>query len=139
MMVGISFVLGFIYLLFLRLCGAVMIFISMTIPLILLAVGGFLCWNEKDKYVDDQSKMDALKIGAYVLWALCGLYLLIMICMYSRIKLAISIFNTTSSFIGQVKSVFFVPLIISVVIIVWMAVWLVTAAFIFSIGTIGPR
>jgi len=59
--------------------------------------------------------------------------------MYSRIKLAIAIFKVTSDFIGDVKSVFMVPILVSVFVIAWMAVWLVTAAYIFSVGDIRPR
>jgi hypothetical protein len=53
-MVGISFLLGFVYLIFLKICGSVMIFISMCIPLILFAVGGYMAYSYKDNYIDDQ-------------------------------------------------------------------------------------
>lgn len=139
MMLGIAFVIGFIYLLVLKLVGGLIIFISIVLIFIALAAGGVLCWSYKDTYPAGSKSNKALEIGAYVLWGLSALYILIVLCCIGRIKLGIAIFKATADFIGDVKTVFIVPFSFTLLIGIWMLFWTVSAAFIFSIGTPEPR
>ena len=56
-----------------------------------------------------------------------------------NIRIGIAVMKCTAAFMGGTPQVFLVPPIAIVVLIVWMLVFLFIAAYLFSIGTIGPN
>lgn len=69
-----------------------------------------------------------------LLWILTGIYFLILLCCCSRIQLGIAIMEATSDFVKDVMSVFFVPVIFFFIIAAWLAFWIVSAIYVFSVG-----
>ena len=76
---------------------------------------------------------------SYGLWGLTGLYVLIILCLCNRIRLGVAIIKTTARFIQNTWSIFFVPIVFTVLLCAFIGYWVVTAAFIFSVGEVGPR
>ncbi len=80
-----------------------------------------------------------MKYGAYIIWGIAALYLIIIFCLCSRIRLGVAITKVTAKFIGQTKSVFLMPPIFMAIVILWVAYWVASAVFIFSVGYVEPR
>ncbi len=71
---------------------------------------------------------------AILLWILSGLYLLIIMCCWSRIKLGAAVIEAASDFVATKPSIFFVPLVFIFVIAAWIAFWVISAVYVYSVG-----
>jgi hypothetical protein len=77
--------------------------------------------------VASKDQRDMYMYGGYVLFALAGAYFILVICMLSRIQLAIAINKVAAQFVVQTKQVIFVPIVQVLIALAWWAIWLVTA------------
>merc|ERR1712137_1355415 len=82
--------------------------------------------------VDSEDMRLALQIFAYIVWGLCVLFIIFVLCMCSRIQLAISINKVAAMFIYHTPTVILVPLVQVIVSILWVLTWAASAAFIVS-------
>lgn len=138
--VGAAFVLGMIYLLLLRCCAGVIIFLSFLAILAALAGGG--CWVffiGRYKYDEADKNFEYMTIGSYILWGIGGAFLILLICMWSRIRVGIAIIKCTAQFIQNTWSVFLIPIIFVILAAAWILAWLLAAVFLFSVGDIVQR
>jgi hypothetical protein len=55
--------------------------------------------------------------------------------MYKRIKLAIAVIKTTAVFINDVKSIYVIPLLGTVALLIFYVIWVIGFIFLYSIGT----
>lgn len=90
---GISFVLGFIYMFLLKWLAKPIVYISIVLIFVLLLLGAYLCYS-KAKSMEDEDEENAKYVlyFSYALFGLTALYVIIMLCLCSRIRLAIAIF-----------------------------------------------
>ncbi len=150
----IAFLLGFVFMILLKLLAGVIVWISIILIFIGFAAGGGFCfvkWDdlksqrvateeetgtveETDKFSTENKYMYAM-IG---LWAIALVYVLLILCLLGRIRLGVAIFKCTASFIGSNPLIFIVPIVGLVLILVWVVVWGFFAAFIYTIGYIEP-
>lgn len=138
--VGIAFVLGFVYMILLKCLAGCVIWFSIFAIFLLTGAAGYGLWYYKDlKYEPTDKYYKYAEYGAYTLWGLAALFLLIILCLCKRIRLGIAIYKTTALFMRQNCSVIFVPLIFLLLIAVWIGFWLVGALFLFSVGDPVPR
>ena len=70
------------------------------------------------------------------LWILAGLYLIILLCCCGRIKLGIAIIEATSQFVANKFSIFLVPIVFFLIIMIWIAYWIVSAVYVYSVGEV---
>ena len=70
------------------------------------------------------------------LWILAGIYFLILMCCCSRIRLGIAIIEATSQFVASKFSIFFVPVFFFLIIMVWVAYWIISAVYVYSVGEV---
>ena len=93
---GISFVLAFVYLILLRCCASVVVFFTLVSVFFLL--GGFGTWLflERDRFEVDTTYYKAMLYGAYTLWGLCALYVIILLCICNRIRLGVAVIKATA-------------------------------------------
>lgn len=99
MCVGAAFVFGFLYMLALRcLAGCVIWFSILTIILTTAAAGFGVWWYKDEKYEPEDDYYKYAEYTAYGIWGLCGLFILIVLCLCSRIRLGIAIYKTTALF-----------------------------------------
>lgn len=88
------------------------------------------------------SSVNTLKIIAYVLWAIAGISVLLVLCLYTKIKLAIAIvkvhkknakiyffIQTASLFMKDCPLAILVPLFIFLVVVGWLAYWISAALY----------
>jgi hypothetical protein len=131
---GISAVLSFTYLVLMRWFAKPIIYISMVSIVVLLVAGGFYVFFIATKYdVGDKTHM-AMRGMGILLWILSGIYLIILCCCWSRIKLGTSIMEAASDYVANTTSVLFVPIIFFFIIAAWVVFWVISAIYVYSVG-----
>ena len=131
---GISSALGFIYLVMLRWFAKPLIYLSMISIVGLLIGGGFYVYFLGNTYNVGDNTRQAMHGMGILLWILAGLYLLILMCCWSRIRLGAAVIEAASDFVAHKPSVFFVPVIFFFIVGVWIVFWVVSAVFVYSVG-----
>lgn len=137
--VGSAFLLGMIYMGFIRCFAGILIWLSIIGIIACLGGGGYWVWKYKDHYSTTDNNYKYLQYGGYALWGLDGVFLILVLCCCSRIKLAVAIMKVTGSFIMNVPQTLLMPLMFAVICMGWIAAWAFTAIYLFSIGNIEPR
>jgi hypothetical protein len=131
---GISAVLSFTYLVLMRWFAKPIIYISMVSIVVLLVAGGFYVFFIATKYdVGDNTRL-AMRGMGILLWILSGIYLIILCCCWSRIKLGTSIMEAASDYVANTTSVLFVPIIFFFIIAAWVVFWVISAIYVYSVG-----
>jgi hypothetical protein len=97
--VGVAFGWGFLFMILIRCCAGVIVWLSIFFIECCLGGGGYWAYITKDKYDMADPNYNYLMYGAYVLWAIAGLFLIIILCLCSRIRLGVAIAKVTGQFI----------------------------------------
>lgn len=92
---GAAFILGMLYLVILRCCAGVLIWTTIFAIIAITGGGGYWLYTHKDTYEESDNNYKYMQYGAYALWALSGLFFLMMICCCNRIRLAVAIMKVT--------------------------------------------
>jgi len=137
--VAISVVVAIIYLLVLRCCAGVIIWLSILAILASMGGGGYWLYATKDKYVASDPTHDYMTYGAYAMWGVTGFFALIILCCCSRIRLAVAITKVASSFIYRTPTIILLPIFFMLLIIAWIVAWVFLAVWIMSVGEPQPR
>jgi hypothetical protein len=82
--------------------------------------------------VENETERKALKICSYVVFAVAFVYLLLIVCLRTRINLAISLNEVAAQFIVDTPFALIVPIIFGAIGIAWVALWVVSATFLIS-------
>lgn len=130
-MVGIATIISFVYIVFLRYCSGIFTWIIILFYHVLLAGLAYTFYNNESGKVSSYGSSITEKESkniSYVFIALFAITFILTCVMYKRIKLAIAIIKTASSFIGDVKSSLFIPILILFLTII--------ALIIFAIGLV---
>lgn len=75
---------------------------------------------------------DVLKVCAYILWALGGIYLILVCIFADRIRLAIAVNKVAATFVAHTPRILLVPVIQAVVGVLWIGLWAFSASFLLS-------
>jgi len=94
--VGIAFGLGFIYMLLLRCCAGVMVFISLVSVMLLLGGAGAWLFFMKNRYTISSHAYKYCLYGAYAVWGIDGLYCLILLCLCRTIRIGVAVVKCTA-------------------------------------------
>lgn len=137
--VAVAVVVSIFYLLLLRCCAGVIIWMSIFSILGAMGGGGYWLYATKDKYLKDDPTHDYMQYGAYAMWAVTGFFALVSLCCCSRIRLAVSITKVASSFVMRTPTIILLPIVFMVLIVAWIVAWVFLAIWIMSVGTPQPR
>jgi len=96
------------------------------------AIGVFQPECVKGYEVENETERSALKVVAYILWVLAALWLLFIMCMCSRIRQAVAVMTVAVNFVKSAPFVILVPVIQTVIGIVWALLWVLSASFLLS-------
>jgi len=98
---AVAVVLSIIYLIFIRLCAGIFVWLTIFIYFAAMAGLGYCFYANigVSENVGEVSDEDRKNI-AYVIWGIAGVSFLFFLCMLSRIRLAIAILKTGANFIG---------------------------------------
>lgn len=144
-----AFILGFIYMLLMRYCSGVMTWGAILAFIVGTAILGWRFYQYgKDKEeasaavaagsgTTDDSNSDsynAQKIIGYICWAVAGITVLVVLCLFSRIRLAIAIMKAAADYVKDTPSVFLVPPMTVLVLACFYVYWAITSIFLVSSG-----
>eukprot|EP00401_Gymnodinium_catenatum_P002405 CAMPEP_0117495012 /NCGR_PEP_ID=MMETSP0784-20121206/19913_1 /TAXON_ID=39447 /ORGANISM="" /LENGTH=921 /DNA_ID=CAMNT_0005289921 /DNA_START=152 /DNA_END=2917 /DNA_ORIENTATION=+ len=87
--------------------------------------------------VSGESARKAIEICGYVLWGLALLWLIVIWCICSRIRVAIALNKVAAQFIFETPQIFAVPIIQTFCGIVWGIGWALSATFMISQVSVG--
>jgi len=90
---GTAILLGYFYLILIRLIGAILIWGTIIVLQAALVAGGYYVWKESEsaQYAESDYK-DYIKYAAYGIWGLAGLYFLCICCCWKAIRLGIAVY-----------------------------------------------
>lgn len=114
-------------------------FFSLISIFIMIAGLGVWAFFSKSNYSTTDQNYKYLLYGAYILWAVAGLYLLILLCLCNRIRLGLSVIKCTADFVNSTPTIFLIPLVFVLIIAAFLVAWVITCLYIFSVGDISPR
>jgi choline transporter-like protein 2/4/5 len=137
--VGVAIVVSFIYLLILRCCAGVLIWVSIFAILGAMGGGGYWLYATKDKYPVSDPTHNYMMYGSYALWGVAGFFALLSLCCCSRIRLGVAIMKVSSSFIFRTPTILVLPLVFLILVIAWIVGWTFLAVWIMSVGEPMPR
>eukprot|EP00825_Cyclidium_porcatum_P019462 TRINITY_DN220_c0_g1_i3.p1 TRINITY_DN220_c0_g1~~TRINITY_DN220_c0_g1_i3.p1 ORF type:complete len:664 (-),score=98.29 TRINITY_DN220_c0_g1_i3:141-2132(-) len=150
--VGISFILGVIYMLFVRIFSGMIIWICIMAyfaGMVVLAVFLYGKTGMSSSDVSDsstsldmtsnpkQSTSDNKTSYKVIFWIVIGVIAVSLIglcCLYRNIKLAIAVIKTATVYVVDVPLVMFVPIFFTIITAGWWAFWIVTILNLYSHG-----
>jgi hypothetical protein len=138
--VGFSLVIGLIYLLLIRCCAGVIAYSTIFLILCSLAGLGYLFQDRIDYYaaLDNETYTIAMKVLCGFFYALAGIWLLVVLFMCNRIRLAIALVECTARYVGSTWSLFIVPLLFFLCSALFYAYWVAISVYLYSSGTVDP-
>lgn len=131
--------IGFIYMIVLRLCGGPIIYFSILGMILSTAYGAFMLWQTSETMDKADEQYPFYLYGSYTVAGICGVLLICAICNGKNIRIGVAVMKCTAAFIGGTPQVFLVPPIACVIVLSWLVVWLFIAVHIISVGDIKPR
>ncbi|OMJ83106.1 hypothetical protein SteCoe_16026 [Stentor coeruleus] len=134
---GVSVIVSIVYLLLMRYCVGVVLWVSIIATLAaIIFFGIYIDKIAEDKYGSKEKKKtkDALNIAAVIIYCVVALFIIILIFMYRRIQLAIAIMKSGAIFLKDMPSVIFVPIIMFCLSFGFYVYWILALIFIYSSG-----
>lgn len=145
----IAFVFGVITMFLMRCCAPLLVWGIILCYLALLVAGGFLFYFKSTgtyeidslDFINNQltNNEKALMGMAVALWAIAVVSGLLILCLFSRIRLAIAVMEEASNYIREVMAAFFVPILMFAFSLVFLCFWFVVTLYLYSSGTITKR
>ena len=129
-----SLVLAYLYLFLVKCIGGLIVWASIAAIQISLIGGGAYCFVQSGNYDEDHDYYTWLKYAAYVIWGVGALFLCCICCCWTAIRIGIAVYKTTAQYIASNLRIFLIPFVTYIVCIVWLAAWLISFIFVFSIG-----
>jgi len=150
--IAIAFVIGFVYMVLLKYCSGVLTWLAIFAFIVGMAVLGWRFYQNSKKADETSASTGSSndsnsstyktatmeKIIAYVCWGVAGLTFLAVLCLYSRIKLAIAIMKAAADYVKDTPTVFLVPPVTVVILLIFYAFWSGAAVFLVSSGDFNP-
>ena len=103
----------------------------------LVATGGWSYWMSTQYPPDSEWQQYAL-VGAGLCITLAVCYLVCVCCCWSNIALGSAILKVAASFLSKNLRMIFLPILSSLIIVMFMCWWLTCAAWIYTIGDVAP-
>jgi len=133
--IGWSFFLAMFYFLFLRCCAGFITFFLILIVeagLVVLAVYFKLLANDEEQ---QEAEGDTTNNAFFwVFTALAAAWLIFILIMCNRIRLAVALTQVTSKYINKTCCIVFVPFLFFAILIIWLAYWIILLVFLYTSG-----
>ena len=133
--IGWSFILAMLYFLFLRCCAGFITFLIILIVeagLVVLAVYFKILSEKEEEKVAESDTTDYAFFWAFT--ALAAAWLLFILIMCNRIRLAVALTQVTSKYINKTWCIVFVPFLFFIILVIWLAYWIVMLVFLYASG-----
>lgn len=114
------------------------------IILCILALFGFaffLGYTASNTYDGDKNKKTrhALQIASYIVYGLVAVFLIFILFMFRRIRLAVAIMKSGALFLKDVWLIILVPILVFIVSVLVFIYWVLALVYIFSSGYIEDK
>lgn len=137
--VGVAVLAALFYLVILRCCAGILIWVSIFGIIGAFGGGGYWAYQTRLQYDVTDKNYKYLQYGAYALWGIDAAFAVIVLCCCSRIRLAVAIMKVTSAFIHNTLTILLLPIIFFFLCMAWILFWTFLAVYIMSVGDIKAR
>jgi hypothetical protein len=93
-------VIGFIYMIVLRLCGGPIIYCSILALILGSAYGGFMLYNISMGMQETDGYKPYYLYGSYVVWGISAALLCCACCNLKNIRIGVAVMKATAAFLG---------------------------------------
>jgi hypothetical protein len=131
--VGFGFVFSLLYMILIRCCAKILVWITFLGFLVFLAVIGYLFFKEYQNTIDEGDKLNYLVLSI-LFWSIDGILLLLIFCCYDEIQSALAIITAAAIFVFSNFFIMLVPIITMVITCGYITYCIATLVFIYSIG-----
>lgn len=135
---GFAFVICILYLLFVRCCASVIAYATIFLILGSLAGLGYVFQARIDYYknLNDETYATTMTVLCAICYSFAGLWLIIILFMCNRIRLAIALTETTAEYIASTWQVLFVPFTFYIISGLFYAYWVALSIYLYSSGVV---
>jgi len=95
-------------------------------------IGVILPECEDGYAIDDETHRDVILYCSYIVWGLGGLWVLVILCLVNRIRLAIALNKVAAQFLSNNPHTVLIPVVQAIVGIIWVLIWCLSATFLLS-------
>ena len=138
--VVISIALTLIYIKFMDKCASQLAWASVVLLVLFLLGSGAAAWYTRYSILkDDDPDNDydsSLFYIAIVMWAIAGIFIMMILCFWDSLKVSIAIIETAADYFADSKRILFVPIGFFVASVVIFAIWMAGVICVHSIGDI---
>ena len=136
-----SFILAMIFLLFLRCCAGIIVFIILVGIFLGLVILSVLLRFKMNEYKDkgDQSKETLFCVLFWVCVVVAFLWLVFVLVMCNRIRLSIALIQVAAKYINSNCSILWIPFLFFIITIIYVAYWVVLSVYLYSTGDFDPH
>lgn len=134
-----ALVLAALYMLLLRYLVGIVVWTSIwLVVLMIFSVASVLLWTAHYRYQNDSQEdtRRTLRLSAYITFCLGGLFVLYILYMCRRIRLAIAILQSATLFVAQVKAALLLPPLFCLFTVGLYVYWVLATLAIYSTGEI---
>lgn len=138
--IGVSVALSGVYLAILRVPGTLFIMIWSLLISILLAivVGAYLLYDLSVQWASDgahdSTQVAAMEYTSYVVFAIAGLYLCLLLVMVERVQLAINVVKEAARALAAMPTLMGVPLLQAIGLTIFLVPWVIYSLYLASSG-----
>ena len=131
-----SFLLAMIFLLFLRCCAGIIVFIILVGIFVGLVVLSVLLRIKMNDYKDDgnDSKQELFCVLFWICVVIAAAWLLFVLIMCNRIRLSIALIQIAAKYINSNCSILWIPFLFFILTIGWIAYWIILSVYLYSTG-----
>jgi choline transporter-like protein 2/4/5 len=136
--IGFSFIIILIYMLLVRCFAEFIAYLTIILIIAALAGLGYVFQARAEYYnsVKDNTYELTMKVLCGLCYSLAGIWLLVVLFLCNRIRLAIALIKTVAEYLKQTCTVFLVPFIFYVVSGCFYAYWVALSVYLYSSGEI---
>lgn len=133
-----SLILSLVYLLIVRCCAGVIVYSALILILGIFVALGVFFMKKADKYtaVEDKVYKRAMQALQWICFAFGLIWLIFIICMCNKIRLAVCLLEVTAKYIHQTCSILVVPFLMLAITVAWYAYWVILSVYLYSTGTL---
>ena len=134
-----AIVFGYLYLLIIRCCGAVIVWLSIILLQVSIIAAGVYTYLQHENYEEGDDYRDWVKYASYVIFGIAGLFFCCICCCWNAIRIGIAVYQTTAEYVSKNLRIFLLPFFTYIFAFIWLCIWLVSFVFIFSVGEPAQR
>ena len=131
-----SFIVAMLYLVFLRLCAGLLVFLVIIIVLaglVILAAYFKITSTDHEKH-DDNIYYNTYTALFWVFLVLAIIWVIFILAMCNRIRLAVALIQITAKYINNVCCIIFIPFLFFIIVIIWIGYWICLSIFLYATG-----